>query len=518
MAAGTMALNQGNKEAPVMLSGYAALAESAWMGAAQASDVLEPVNIRRPSWRVVVPRLPRLRLAGLLTREFSIAEASFVLIASFFFSAVLGAIRQILFNVQFGSTYQASAYYAAFRLPDTLFSLIAGGALSSAMIPVLLSTSREEDEQAARRLTNLVLNTLIAVFALLVLIGEIFTPAFVSHVLAPGFKGDESTLTVTLTRIMLIQPVILAVGSVATAVLNSRNQFLLTAASIASHNIGLIGGIIATREHPAFGIYGPTFGVLAGAVLQVLILLPGLIGRDFRYMPVFSLRDPRLREVIALLIPNGLAVGVLYTGFIVDTAFASKIHGTTALPALHNAFLLVGLPIALLGQAVGQSAFPRLAAYAASRDWLQMRRITVQALGVVVVLAVPALLFLIVAGRRMIRVLFEHGQYHSAAGAVTYDVLVAYAVALPAYVATEVLTRGLIALRDTRTPLFTNTAQILGRAAIMAVFLGAWGVRTIPLAFAMMATVETVALAAVLLVKMQRRIGAPTIRPAPSPI
>ena len=96
--------------------------------------------------------------------------------ASFFVSALLGAVRQVLFNAAFGAGAEASAYYAAFRLPDTLFSLIAGGALSSAMIPVLLRTTREEGEEAGRRLTNLILTALLAVFALVVLIGELFTP------------------------------------------------------------------------------------------------------------------------------------------------------------------------------------------------------------------------------------------------------------------------------------------------------------------------------------------------------
>ena len=106
-------------------------------------ESLRPAPAATPR-RVVLPRLPRIRLAGLYTRELNIAEASFVLMASFFFSALLGAVRQVLFNAQFGAGPEASAYYAAFRLPDTLFSLIAGGALSSAMIPVLLSTAREE--------------------------------------------------------------------------------------------------------------------------------------------------------------------------------------------------------------------------------------------------------------------------------------------------------------------------------------------------------------------------------------
>lgn len=496
-----------------MVGGFAALAESLWMGVAQATEVLEPVNIAR-RLGAVVPRRGQFQLRGLLTREFSIAEASVILMASFFLSAVLGAIRQILFNVQFGAGSDASAYYAAFRLPDTLFSLIAGGALSSAMIPVLLSTTRDEGDGAGARLANLVLNSLLVVIAITVVIAELAAPVFVRHVLAPGFDARTGDLTVTLTRLMLIQPLILAVGSVATAVLNSRSQFLLTALSIASHNFGLILGIAATRLHPALGIYGPTLGVVGGAVLQVLILLPGIAGRQLRYQPVLDFADARLREVIRLLIPNGLAVGVLYVGFILDTAFASRASQSAALPALQNAFLLVGLPIALLGQAVGQSAFPRLASYAADADWRQLRVTLLRSLGAAVGLAIPALLFLILLGRPIIRVLFEHGKFGAPAASLTYDVLVSYAIALPAYIGTEVLTRGLIALRDTRTPLLTNTGQIIGRAAIMALFIGSVGVLAIPRAFAAMAALETIVLAVILAIKLRR---ADHLEPHPDP-
>jgi putative peptidoglycan lipid II flippase len=491
--------------APAMVSGYSAIAEGAWMGAAQASDVLEPVNLLRGRLARVRPRFPRLGITALFRRELSITEGSVVLMTSFLLSAVLGAVRQILFNAQFGAGSAASAYYAAFRLPDTLFSLIAGGALSSAMIPVLLATRSRDGDDGAYRLVNLVLTTLLAAVALVVVAGELLAPTFVTHILAPGFSASTSDLTVTLTRIMLLQPVVLAVGSVATAVLNSRNQFVLMAASIASHNLGLIGGIVATRLHPAFGIYGPAWGIVAGALLQMLILLPGVAGRDHVYRPAWNLRDPRLREVISLLIPNGLAVGVLYTGFIVDTAFASKASQSAALPAIQNAFLLVGLPIALLGQAVGQSAFPRIAAQAESSRWAELRGTLWRSLIVAVALALPAVAFLVLAGRRVIHTLFEHGHYGSVAGALTYDVLVAYAVALPAYVAAEVLSRGLVALRDTRTPLITNTGQVIGRALIMLALIGSAGALAIPRAFAVMATVEALVLGTVLVVRIRRR-------------
>src|SRR5215216_2151602 len=295
----TLPSAETTKPQKVLLGSVTALAQSAWMGFALASDVLEQIRLA-PSGilrriQVIRPALPRnISLKNLLTREYSVSEASFILMTSFFLSAALGAVRQVLFNAQFGVSQQANAYYAAFRLPDTLFSLIAGGALSSAMIPVLLRTNQEDGPDAGWRLTSLVLTALLIVFAVVVLVGEIFAPAFVSYLLAPGFDEPTSQLTVALTRVMLAQPLILAIGSVATAVLNSRNQFLLTALSVASHNIALIAGIVAARIYPGIGIYGPTLGVVGGAVLQVVILLPGLVGQGPRFRPLFNLNDPRL--------------------------------------------------------------------------------------------------------------------------------------------------------------------------------------------------------------------------------
>src|SRR5262249_11694433 len=169
---------------------------------------------------------------------------------------------------------QANAYYAAFRLPDTLFSLIAGGALSSAGIPVLLNARQKQGEEAGSRLISVVLTSLLAVFALLILAVEIFTPALVTRVLAPGFDAPTAGLSAARTRIMLIHPNIFLLGCRATPVLNSRNQFLLTGLSIVSHNVTLILSILALKFFPQMGIYGPTAGVVAGAVLQTLILAP----------------------------------------------------------------------------------------------------------------------------------------------------------------------------------------------------------------------------------------------------
>ena len=235
------------------------------------------------------------------------------------------------------------------------------------------------------------------------------------------------------------------------------------------------------------------------------ILLPGLAAGGLGLRLAWNPADRRLGEVIRLLLPNGLAVGVIYAGSIADTAFASMAPETAGLPALHNAWLLVGLPIALLGQAVGQSAFPRLASYAAGAKWDAFRRTALCSLAAAIALSIPAVLGLVILGRLTIRVLFEHGRYDTEAGTLTYAVLGAYALGLPAYVASEILGRGLIALRDTRTPLLTNTGQVLGRIAIMVILVGRLGVLAVPSAFAATGALESVVLAVILLVKLHRR-------------
>lgn len=446
----------------------------------------------------------RLRFA-LLLREFSIAEGSLLFMVSFLVSAMLGIVRQMLFNAHFGVSLEASAYYAAFRLPETLAVLLTGGTLANAMIPVLLHVAHTQGEPAAQRFINLVLTTLLAAMTLVIALGILAAPWFVTTMLAPGFDAETSRLTTTLTRIMLLELLLLVVISVASAVLTSRNQFLLPAIGVAIHNLTLIAGIVAAMLFPRIGVYGPTIGAICDALLQLAILLPGVAAQGLRFRPVWSPTERHLRAVIRLLIPSGLSGVVNYGGGIVDIAFASLTREAGSIPALHNAYLLFGLPVRLLGMAIGQAVFPRLAAHAVDQKWFALRRTLLRSLGVALTLALVAVLGFILLGRPVIRILFEHGQFDAAAGTLTYSVLLAYAAALPAAVATEILTRCLLALYDTRTPLLINCLQLAGRAALIPALLPYAGVVAIPLAFALTSTLETIALGGVVFVKVRRR-------------
>ena len=190
-----------------------------------------------------------------------------------------------------------------------------------------------------------------------------------------------------------------------------------------------------------------------------------------------------------------------------------------SLAAIQNAWLLVGLPIALMGQAVGQAAFPRLAAYAEGGDLRRLRRTMLAAVALMAVLALAAILGFVVLGRTTIRLLFEHGEFTASAGDLTARVLLLYALGLPSYVATEVLVRALIAMRSPQTQLLTNTLQLLLRIALVSTLIGPLDTAAIPVAFVVSAVLET---AALLLLALRRarhleRSGGPAPDPAGLP-
>jgi putative peptidoglycan lipid II flippase len=448
-------------------------------------------------------------MRALFNHEFKIAGGALIYTFAFGISALLGVLRQILFNAQFGADLEASAYYAAFRLPETLANLLAGVTLAGALTPVLLRTARQDGgDAAAQRLASLVLTTLLACVAPFALLVGLVAPWFVRYVLAPGFDAEAAQLTATLTRLMLSELLLQIVVAVCSTLLTSRSRFLLPALAIAAHNLTLIGGIVAAMLVPGLGIYGPVLGVISDSLLQLAILVPGLRAWGWRYRPLWQPRERRLREVLRLLLPRGLSSVVNYAGGIVDTAFASLTGIVAALPALYNAFLLIGFPLRLIGLACAQAAFPRLAALAAAGEWRALRGLTVRVLLVVGWLGLAAALGLTLLGRLAIRLLFERGRFDAAAGDLTYSLLVAYAVALPAYISSELINAGLAALYDTRTPLLTNCLQLAARIALLALLIDVYGVRAVPLVFALTALVETLALGLVLFWKLNRRIRA----------
>ena len=443
-------------------------------------------------------------------RRFSITEAALLLVMGYLASKGLGVVRQTIFNALFGTGLQANAYYAASRLPDTLFDLVAGGALTHAFIPVFLSYEKDRGQREAWRLASLVFNVLLVALTALVFVSEFIAPAFVSRLLVPGYPPAEQALTAALTRVMLIQPLILGLGTVVTAILNSKRQFLLPALSLAVYNIGLIGGLLFSLAIPGVGIYGPTYGVWAAAALQVLVMVPGVVKQGVRYTFIWDLRHPGLRAVLRLLIPNTLAVAIASTGFIVDTAFISYLPDRASLAAERSANMLYALPLALLALAIGQAALPQLSTLASSGRYVRLRMTIVKLVGVALSLSVVASIMLYLLGKPAIRLLFQHGAFGKHSSAVTGTALLGYAFALPGLVAASLLVLSFYALKDARTPLLTNILALATRwtliILLLRLFTGSQMILAIPLAAGGAGIVETLVLGSFLFMRLRSKV------------
>jgi len=422
----------------------------------------------------------------------------------------LGVIRQSIFNALFGTGPDATAYFAAFRLPETLFNLIAGGALTSAFIPVFISYEQRHGQREAWRLASLIFNLLLVSLTALVLLAELLAPQFVNTLLVPGLPTYEKAMTTTLTRIMLLHPLILGLGTTATAILNSKRQFLLPALSIAIYDLGLIGGLLVSLLFPRVGIYGPTFGLLISAFCQVGVLIPALLKQGVQYSFTWNLKHPGLREVMNLLIPNLIAVGLASIATILDTTFASYLPDNASIAAITNASLLYGLPAVLLAQAVGQAFLPQITTLAAQGRYMRMRQTILKIGGGTVLLSVPASLVLYFLGKPAIHLLFQHGAFSAHSSALTSMALLGYAVGLPAFTADTLLILCFYAMKDARTPLFTNIGTLVLHVSLLAFLVralsGAVVILAIPLAAAVTGTAEAALLCLILFMQLRGKV------------
>ncbi|NTU64587.1 MAG: murein biosynthesis integral membrane protein MurJ, partial [Chloroflexi bacterium] len=105
-----------------------------------------------------------------------IAQASVIVMATFLVSRLLGLLRDVVIGAQFGTSGEYDAYVAAFRIPDIIYTLIAGGILVSAFVPTFTDYLAREDRLGAWRMASAVINlvtlTLIAAAILAVLFAE----------------------------------------------------------------------------------------------------------------------------------------------------------------------------------------------------------------------------------------------------------------------------------------------------------------------------------------------------------
>jgi putative peptidoglycan lipid II flippase len=431
-----------------------------------------------------------------VTAARTLARAGMIVSGAFLFSRVLGWVRLVVI----GNTLPASeldAFFAAFRLPDLMFQLVAAGALSSALIPVLASVTASDGEQRAWRVVSTVTNLMLialVVLGVIVFVGaDVIVPAY-----AGGFDAPTLARTIELTRIMVLSPIFLALGAVATSVLNSRGRFAAAAVAPSVYNLAIIAAAIVLG--PSMGAVGLAIGVVVGSLGHLLVQVPPLRAIGFHYQPLIDTADAAARKALALMAPRAIGLGATQITFLVVTGLATGL-GPGAVTAFTYAFTLLQIPIGVIGVPLGVVLFPSLSRGIAGGNRAEFVGLLTRALRFLTVLMLPIAVIGAILSIEIVAVLF--GGFDRSVIELTADTLRAFLIGLVAHALIAVLARAFYALHDTRTPVAVAVMAVVLNTTLAVALVDPLGLPGIAFAIAIAAWLE----ATLLFLLLRRRVG-----------
>jgi putative peptidoglycan lipid II flippase len=380
-------------------------------------------------------------------------------------SRILGLVRDQVLAYYFGAGNAADAFRVAFRVPNLVRDLFAEGAMSAAFVPTFTRQLTLHGRDRAWHLASSVLNALLIVTGAIVILGMVFAEPLVRL-----FAGDFAAvpgkfeLTVHLARIVFPFLTLVAVAAALMGMLNSLGHFFVPALSPAMFNVASIVIAVAFIPlAPSLGIEPITIvaiGALVGGVAQVAIQWPPLRREGFRYKPVLDFRDEGLRNVLLLMGPGTIGMAATQINVFVNTVLATR-EGTGAVSWLDFAFRLMYLPIGVFGVSIATAATPAVSRMVAEGDLARIRSTIASAIGLMLLLNVPATLGLMVLARPIVAVIFEHGSFTASDTIATAAALQFYAIGLVGYSIVRIVSPTFYALRRSRIPVMVSAGSVV---------------------------------------------------------
>ena len=407
-----------------------------------------------------------------------IIQKALIVLVGFLASGLLGLLRIAVVGAQFGTGAANDTFAAAQQLPETVFVLVAGGALGSSFIPVFARV-RQGDQAQAWRLASAVMSLSAASAALFALLVALAAPILVEHLLYAERPPEQQQLMVDMIRLMMLTPVIFSVSGLVMGILQSYAAFWLPALAISMNNIGIILGALVIAPslppHPGVGqvgalnIMGLAYGAVLSAVLHLLVQLPGLIRIRARLRFLLSARVPGALDVARLMLPRVLGLAIVQINFYVNIRFASGMADGSVV-ALRYAFMLCFFALGIIGQSQASAVFPTLAALRARGDFASFRDRLSHAMRNVLYLSFPASALIIVMGENLVSLL-QRGAWTSESTAAVAWALSFYALGIGGFALLEVLSRAFYALEDTATPVIAGACAMLANIGLNFLFI-----------------------------------------------
>ena len=433
-----------------------------------------------------------------------IARSALIIAVFIGLEKLLGFVRQLIIARQFGLSAELDAFNAANNLPDLIFALISGGALAIAFIPVLSEYLEEKGRPVMWDLFSRIANLVFLVTAVLSALIAIFATQLVSGNLgiAPGFAAAQQTLVVDLMRLNLVATLLFSISGLVIAGLQANQHFLLPALARSMYDVGTLVGVLILAPQtgyqigpitlPAFGmgIYGLAYGTVLGALLFLLIQIPGLIRYKFHWVPKINLHHPGVQQVLRVMGPRVGSVFFIYLVLIyIPDNIASRLP-SGSITALVYGWLIMQVPETLIGTAIGTAMLPTLSKQIARQERDVFTGLLNRSLRVILALTIPASVLIAMVIRPLVD-LFGFDAYGTELVIWTAR---AFLIGLAGHSLLEVAVRGYYAHQNAITPLWASALMAATFTALALLFSRSIGVAGIALANALAFTGEALLL------------------------
>ena len=392
----------------------------------------------------------------------SVSFASLILAGSYFFSALLGLLRDRLLAGKFGAGNELDVYYTAFTIPDFIVLILIFGAISSAIVPIFTSYINKSKEEAWHY-TSALLNVFLVFLIITCLFFIIFTPFFVS-LIAPGFSESKKEMTVTLMRIMFLSPILLGTSNIISGILQVFHRFLATALAPLMYNLGIIIGIVFFT--PKLGLTGLAWGVVLGGILHLSIQIPAILHSGFKYTPFkpgqkkLDIKHPGVIKTIKLMLPRSLGLGASQFNNITITAIASTLAtGSVAIFNLANN--LGSILVNAIAISLSTAIFPKMSLAYLREDKREFEKKFSSALRQILFLIIPISILLFILRAQIIRVVFGTGKFDWLDTRLTAACLGIFSVGLFAQGIIFILSKTFYAAHNTKIPAWISFIAVV---------------------------------------------------------
>ncbi|MGB4594356.1 MAG: lipid II flippase MurJ [Anaerolineaceae bacterium] len=421
-----------------------------------------------------------------------LSKVSLMLAVLFAIDKVLGIFRQMVISRQFQLSAELDVFNAANNVPDMLFMLISGGALALAFIPVLSEVLTKEGQKKSWDLFSNILNIAFLVTAVAAIVVAVFArPLVGSNIgVAPGFSEAQISETVSLMRLNLIATLIFSVSGLVMSGLQANQHFLLPALAPIFYDLGQIFGAVVLSptepmqfgliQLPAFGMgtQGLVYGVIIGAILHLLIQIPGLIKYKFHWVPKVDIGEASTRKVFRMIWPRLISMACISLIFIGQDNFASRLEAG-AISALTYGWWIMQIPETLIGTAIATAILPTLSELASSEKLGEVKEQVERAGRVMLGLTIP---IAVIAGLVLMPIVQRFLSLNDVDAARVSLVTQVYLLGIVGHSLVELFVRTFYALQKPKWPMIGAIGTLVAYLAFAAISLATKNETTLALA------------------------------------